>query len=302
MLTRKRTTINFEGNEIRALVTRRNKVVAWQSIKIPQEGMSHGLIEDTSAAAEVIQALIKEVKGSKTNLVSCISGQRAVHRVMRIPDIPEHLLEETIERKARQEFAIPVDETDLFWRIITRADNQILLYVLAIPRVIIDQQVEIFAKAKIKPRVMDIKALALQRLINKNTALIVNLEESSMEVIIIVNHIPLLVRTIPLDSGDLTGEAKVDLLSQELARTVKYYNESNKKNKLSDDTPIYLSGALFSTANIDARLGEGSNLIERFQSRTPFPLKPPRTELDLPEKFPLLRYAVNLGLTIKKSK
>lgn len=253
-------------------------------------------------AAEAIQALIKEIKGSKNNLVACISGQRSVHRVMRIPDIAEHLLEETIERKARQEFAIPVDETDLFWRIITRSDNQILLYVLAIPRMIIDQHVEILRKAKIKPRVMDIKALALHRLVNQETTLIVNLEEFSMEVIIIVNHIPLLVRTIPLDSGDLTGEAKVDLLSQELARTVKYYNESNKTNRLPEDTPIYLSGALFSTASIEARLGQETNLIERFQSRTPFPLKPPKSDMVLPRKFPLLRYAVNLGLVKKAAK
>jgi hypothetical protein len=302
LFTRKRTTINFEGNEIRALVTRRNKVIAWQTQKLPLEEAGQGLISDTSAAADAVLAMLKDIKGSKTNLVTCISGQRAVHRVMRVPEIPERMLEETIERKARQEFAIPVDDTDLFWRIINRADNQILLYVLAIPRVIIDQHVEILAKAKIKPRIMDIKALALQRLVNQNTALIANLEVSSMEVIIVVNHIPLLVRTIPLDSGDLTGEAKVDLLSQELARTVKYYNESHKNNRLPEDTPIYLSGALFSTLSVEARLGEGTNLIERFQARTPFPLKPPKSPLELPDKFPLLRYAVNLGLAIKASK
>ena len=302
MFKRKRTSINFEGNEIRALVTRGNKVIAWQTQKLPLEETGQGLISDTSAAAEAVLAMIKDTQGSKRNLVTCISGQRAVHRVMRVPEIPERMLEETIERKVRQEFAIPVDETDLFWRIITRVDNQILLYVLAVPRVIIDQHVEILAKAKIKPRVMEIKALALQRLVNQSTALIVNLEESSMEVIIVINHIPLLVRTIPLDSGNLTGEAKVDLLSQELARTVKYYNESNKKNRLPDDTPIFLSGALFSAKSVEARLNEESNLIERFRTRTPYPLKAPKPTLDLPEKFPLLRYAVNLGLAIKTSK
>ncbi len=37
-----------------------------------------------------------------------------------------------------------------------------------------------------------------------------------MGVIIVVNLIPILVRTIPLETGDLTDEAKIDLLSQEL--------------------------------------------------------------------------------------
>ena len=264
--------------------------------------MSQGLIKNTTAAADIIKSTIKELKGSRANLVSCISGQRAVHRIMRIPEIPENLLEETIQRKARQEFAIPVDDSDLSWRIITRSDNQILLYVLAVPRSIVDQHVEILKIANIKPRVMDIKALALQRLVNQDTALIVNLEEASMDVIIIVNHIPLLIRTIPLDTGDLTGEAKIDLLSQELARTTKYYNESNKKNRLPEDTPLYLSGALFSSVGLAARLEEGTNLIGRFQARTSYPLKRPESDLNLPEKFPLLRYAVNLGLALKNSK
>jgi len=302
LFKRKRTTINFEGNEIRFLVARSNKVIAWKSRKIPPEQMSQGLIQNKAAAAEIIKSTIKEIKGSRANLVSCISGQRAVHRIMRIPEIPENLLQETIQRKARQEFAIPVDDTDLSWRIITRSDNQILLYVLAVPRSILDQHVEILKAANIKPRIMDIKALALQRLVNQDTALIVNLEEASMDVIIIVNQIPLLIRTIPLDTGDLTGEAKIDLLSQELARTTKYYNESNKNNRLPEDTPIYLSGALFSAVGLEARLEEGTNLIGRFQARTSYPLKRPQSDLELPEKFPLLRYAVNLGLALKSSK
>ncbi len=302
MFNKKRTTINFEGNEIRFLVLRGKKVLAWQSRKLPPEHMSQGMIHNTKAAANIIRTGIKETKGSRNNLITCVSGQRAVHRIMRIPDIPDKMLDETIERKARQEFAIPIEDTDLSWRIITRSDNQILLYVLAVPKVVIDTQVQALQEAKIKPRVMDIKALALQRLVNQANTLIVNLEEYSMDVIIVVNHIPVLIRTIPLDTGELTGEAKVDLLGQELARTTKYYNESNKKNRLADDTPVYICGALFSSTDLESRLEDKTNLIERFQLRTPYPLKPPKSNLDLPDKFPLLRYAVNLGLAIKGNK
>lgn len=302
MFNKKRTTISFEGNEVRFLVVRGNKVLAWQSRKVQPEIMSQGLIHDPEAVGELIKSAIKEIKGSKTNLVTCVSGQRAVHRIMKIPDIPEKLLEETIERKARQEFAIPIEETDLSWNIISRSENQIILYVLAVPKLVLNTQVEALRQAKIKPRIIDIKALALQRLIDQENALIVNLEDYSMDVIIIVNHIPVLIRTIPLDTGDLTGEAKVDLLGQELARTTKYYNESNKLNRLSDETPLYLTGALFSSRELDARLDDQTSLIERLQLRTTYSLRPPKTSLILPEKFPLLRYATNLGLALKNNK
>ena len=107
---------------------------------------------------------------------------------------------------------------------------------------------------------------------------------------------------MPLDSGELTPEAKADLLAQELARTTKYYNESNKTNRLPESTPVYISGALFSSSDLESRLESAESLIERFQSKTTYSLQRPQTDLLLPEKFPLLRYAVNLGLGTKSTK
>lgn len=300
MFKKKITTICFEGSEIRTLTVRGSKVIGWQTRSLAPEDMSLGTVHNPNNAAKVIKSSLLDLKASKRNLVSAVPGNRSVHRIIRIPVIPEKMLAETIERKARQEFAIPIEDTDLSWQVISQRDNHLIIYVLAVPKLIIDQQVAALKEAGIRPKVMDIKPLALSRLSDQETAIIVNLEHHSMDVIINVNHIPILVRSIPLDSGDLTGEAKVDLLGQELARTTKYYNESHKMNRLSQDTPIFLSGALFSSRGGDAVLEDNQSLIERLSLRTPYPLKPPPTGLVLPAKFPLLTYATNLGLAVKK--
>ena len=302
MFKRKKTTLSFEGNEIRFLVLKGEKVQSWETREFPTDQMSQGLVQNTDAISTVIQSTLKEIKAPRKNVVTSITGQRSVHRIMRIPNIHKNLLEETIRRKAKQEFAIPIEETDLSWQIITKNDNQIILYVLAVPNVIIDNQVEVLQAANIKTKLMDIKPLALQRLVNQKTSIIVNLESYSMGVIIIMNHIPILVRTIPLESGNLTAEAKVDLLSQELARTSKYYNESNKNNRLPEDTIVYLTGKLFDIPQLDLRLEEGPNLVERLQSRTPYTVQLPKPSLVIPENFPVASYAVNMGLALKKSR
>lgn len=299
MFKRKITTINFEGNQIRFLVLQGDTIHSWHTRKIPTELMSQGQIHNTDTIGNVIAATIKDLKGSRRNVVSSVTGQRSVHRIMRIPNIQDKLLEETIRRKAKQEFAIPIDETDIHWRVLSRTKNQIILYVLAVPNTIVDQQVKALKAAKIKPRVMDIKPLALQRLINKPSGIIVNLEVYSLGVIIIINNIPILVRSVPLETGNLTAEAKVDLLGQELARTAKYYNESNKNNRLPEETIVYLTGELFDSSQIDARLDESSDLAARLQSRTPYSVQFPEGPYPLPEKFPLPTYAVNLGLALK---
>ena len=189
----------------------------------------------------------------------------------------DKLLEETIRRKTKQEFAIPLDENDIHWRILSRSDNQLILYVLAVPKIIIDSQVAALKAAKIKAKFLDIKPLALQRMVNQETSIIVNLESFSLDVIIIVNHIPILVRSVPLETGNLSEEAKLDLLSQELARTVKYYNESNKTNRLPEDTGVYLTGQLFDKSQISSRLEVKPDLAGRLKSRTPFSVKYPKS-------------------------
>jgi len=296
------TTINFEGSEIRFLVVRDGKVHSWRTKKIPPELMNQGLIQNPGSVGKIIQTTLKELKAPKRVMVTSVTGQRSVHRIMRIPNIQDKLLEETIRRKAKQELAIPVDEADLSWRIIDRANNQIVLYLLAIPKAIIDRHVETLRAAKIKPKIMDIKPLALQRVVNKRTSIIVNLESFSMSVIIVVNHIPILVRTIPLETGNLTNEAKIDLLSQELARTVKYYNESNKSNPLPQKTAIYLTGELFDYPRLELRLEEGPNLAERLRSRTPYNITLPKPPLEIPPKLSTAKYAVNLGLALKNTR
>ena len=264
--------------------------------------MAQGLIHDPATIANIIQSTLRKLKAPKRNVITSVTGQRSVHRIMRIPNIHDNLLEETINRKAKQEFAIPIDETDISWRILGRSDNQIVLYVLAIPNHIIDQQVKALRAAKIKPKLMDIKPLALQRVVNQETAIIVNLESYSLGVIIIVNHIPILVRTVPLETGDLTAEAKADLLSQELARTVKYYNESNKNNRLPEETIIYISGNLFEIRQLEARLEETTNLTNRLQERTPYTVRLPIPPFSIPPQLPVAKYAVNLGLALKSRK
>ena len=302
MFKKRITTINFEGNEIRFLVTRGNKVKSWKSSTVPLEIMNQGLILHPATVSKVIQSTLKKLRAPKRNVVTSVTGQRSVHRIMRIPNIPDNLLDETIIRKVKQEFAIPIDETDISWRMIGRSKNEIVLYVLAIPNNIIDHLVISLRNAKIKPNQMDIKPLALQRVINQKTAIIVNLESYSLGVIIIVNHVPILVRSVPLETGGLTVEAKVDLLSQELARTIKYYNESNKNNRLPENTGVYISGKLFDLQRLEARLDETTNLSERLQTRTPYPVHLPKPPFPIPPQLPLGKYAVNLGLALKTRK
>ena len=301
MFRKKITTLSFEGSEIRCLTARGKEVTSWRSIPVAPEMMDRGVIHDPAAVGRTIDKILTTVKASKRNLVTCVTDQRTVHRIMAIPVIKENLLEEAIRRKAKQEFAIPIENTDLSWRIIREANNQYYLYVLAVPKIVIDRQMEALQETGLKPKLMDAKPLAVLRAVDRESALIVNLEPHSMAVYIIVNQIPVIVRTIPLDSGEISKEAKLDLLSQELARTTKYYNETNKKNRLPEKTPLFLTGKLFDAPALEDRLSNFTSLADRLQQKTAYPVQLPQPPLDYPEELPLAEFTVNLGLVRKIS-
>jgi hypothetical protein len=218
---------------------------------------------------------------------------------MTLPDIKENLLEEAIQRKAKQEFPTPAHETDFAWKIVRRSNNEVTLYVLAIPKIIIDQQIETLRRIRIKPKVMDAKPLALMHAVNKDRCIIVNLEDYSIAVILVVNHLPAIVRTIPLENEELTKEAKLNLLSQELARTTKFYNESHKAHPLPEKTLVFPTGEHFEYPRYEERLLKSPTILNRLEISTPYPIQTPDPPLTYPEDLPIADYAVNLGLAVK---
>ncbi|MDZ7843605.1 MAG: pilus assembly protein PilM [Anaerolineales bacterium] len=299
LFTRKTTTLNFEGNTIRCLTLKGDQIQSWDKLTFSSEQMSQGLVHQPPIVSKQLDRLLDKTDADRRNVFTSVTDHRSVHRILILPAIDEKLLDETIQRKAKQEFALPLDEVDISWKIVNRSENKLRLYVLAVPKQIIDRQMSTLQNSKIKPRMMDAKPLALMQAVNRRQALIINLENYSMAVIIIVAGVPVIVRTVPLESGELTREAKLDLLHQELARTTKFYNESNKQNRLPEDTPLFPTGALFDTQPVEERLEETISLITRLQERTPYPIKSLHPPLSFPSQLPLGEYAVNLGLAVK---
>lgn len=299
VFSRKLTTLNFEGSTIRILTVKGDQVQAWHTLNIPHEHMSQGLVHHPPAVAKLLSSAVKKIQASTRKVITSVTDQRSVHRLLVLPAIDEKLLDETVRRKAKQELAIPIDEVDLSWRIVNRSKDKYQMYVLAIPKQIIDRQVLTLQQIGAKPNRMTPKPLALMRVINRRQALIINLEEHSMAVAIVVAGIPVIVRTVPLESGELSREAKLDLLVQELARTTKFYNESNKQNRLPEDTPLFPTGALFETLAVEERLEESESLLTRLQERANYPVKSYQPHLNAPVQLSLTTYAVNLGLALE---
>jgi hypothetical protein len=164
------------------------------------------------------------------------------------------------------------------------------VYVLAVPRDAIDRQVETLAAAGLRPAAMDVKPLALARLLDKESGILLNLEEHSLSVLVIQDSLPVVSRTVPFGIGRSAAEARLELLLQELSRTTKFYNEGHREAPIDPSDALYATGELFDTPEF----------LEALARRHTGPVVVPAGPLPQPDDLPLATYSVNLGLATKK--
>lgn len=291
MLGKKIITLDFDGRDIRLLITKGNKVLRWASVTVPPDLMHQGLIKEPQRMGAGLTRFLSTHKASKRGIITSVTGHRSVSRLLTLPAIKPDLLEDAVRRKAKQEMPLPLEETYLSWQVMGQEDSQLQIYTLAVPRLIIDRHIETLRAAKIKLGSMDIKPLALVRAVAKSDAIIINLEEQGLGVIIVQNGVPVLIRSMPQTSEKAEIDSAIERLSLELSRTTQFFNESHRENSLGEDTVVYMTGAPFDLEQ--AR--------EAFASRISFSVEIPMPPMLWPKDFPLSTYIANLGLAMKRA-
>ena len=289
-MVRKVGTIDFDGRIIRLLVTKGEEILHWASATVSGELMNQGLILKPEEMADEIQRLLGSNDVPRRRFVTSLTGHRAASRVLTLPKVKSKFLDEAVRRKAKQEMPLPMDETYLSWHAIGAENGQIRVYAFAVPRIVIDRQIETLKAAKLKPRAMDLKPLALARAVEDSNCIIASLEDQSAGVVLVVNGTPEIIRSVPQTAEEAGPEERVEKLAQELSRTVQFYDEGHRENPLDPDTKVYATGLLL----------EGEKIRDLLAARTPYEVVLPAPSMQLPEEFPIATFSANLGLAKKR--
>jgi len=150
--------------------------------------------------------------------------------------------------------------------------------------------VQTLEEAGIEPYIMDLKPLALARAANRGDALIVDLEPDCFDIVLVANGILIIIHTITPKGEGASLEDNIRRLTDELSKTVRFYNSSHPENLLGPSTPLLLTGELSSDAT-------ASKLV---QAEIEYPVEPLVPPLEFPTDLPIALYAANMGLALKK--
>ena len=228
----------------------------------------------------------------KQQTMVSIPGNRALFNTISLPKPKDSLVGEAVEREARRQLSIEPGQAYLFWQAFrTTKEKQDFLSV-AVLKHDYDRTYNLLKGANLKPRLWDLKPLALVRAVGKERAIILDLERDSVDLILVSQGVPLMVRSMT-DSTDVPHVELARRLAAYVSETLAYY-EGGQNGEMHDvqNSPVVLTGELASDQNLVEEIRAASYVqVEQFHS-----------PLEAPPEFPAASYAAALGLALKNGR
>lgn len=282
-------TLNITANSLRLLSVKGRRVEKWASAPLAPGLVKDGTILEPKEVGAALDTLFKSTKLPKEKVIASLTGLSFTHRILSLPRTKPALLAEAIQRSAKREIPLPLEELYLSWQAINGKQDELDFFVLGVPRNPVDSIVATLKEAGVKSYIIDLKPLALARAASRSEALIVDLESDCFDVILVAGGVPSVIHTIAPRGGEASLEDNIRRLSDELLKTVKFYNTTHPQATLSPDTTILLTGALATDENA-ARL---------IQQETGYPVELLVPPFELPPDLPVAPFVTNIGLALK---
>ena len=290
MFSRSITTLNIETSSARVLSVRGRRVRKWGDVPLTHGAVRDDLVVDPAGVGSAIDGLFRSSKMSKSGVSVSLTGFRSVTRIVTLPKLPATLMKEAIRWTARREMPIPLEELYLSWQVIGTQNTEQTIFLLGTPRSLLDSFYQALQKARIKPRAIELKPLALARLVNRAEAIIIDLETESTSTIILVKGIPEVMHTIVVRPEELLLEERIQKLTDDLSRTVGFYKNAHPEHPLSSETPTFLTGEMVSDPKV----------VDLVQKNIDYPVESPALGVKFSPDLPVPQYAVNIGLALRE--
>lgn len=286
MFGQTKLAISVEGASARALVCNGRSVLRWFDVPLESRCLRNGFLVDVRGFAEAVGAAEKAGGLPRGHVVAAVPGLQHFSRVLRVPKNARKNLGLIVSGEVRRSIPDAERNMQIAWDCLGPKDAlQLAVFVLAVPRQPVVTLIESLAALKLRPKAIDIRPLALARACNQQDAIIGNCENSTLDVVIVRNDIPVAMRSLYLGE-DYDQELVNVRLAEEITRTITHYNSSSQDGLLPADTAVFLSG----------RGARDPAVVEEMVQRPVAEAQPP---FDYPAEFPAREYMVLLGLILK---
>lgn len=289
ILSRRIVAVSIEGTSIRILSAQGGVIDGWASVPFNPQFLRGGAVHDSHSLGQILRDALE--KGHfKGKLGTALTGLGSASRVLTLPSGAKANLTQVVNREARRLVGSNPEVNYLFWAPIADKGAQLRVFAVSTPKEPLDALEGTFKEAHTRLAFIDLSPLALVRAVNQKDAVIASGESNCVELVVVVDDVPLLVRSVFLGEGSAQSlDYASSRLVEEMGRTLAFYNDVHRDSPLDAAIPIYLAGEL---ALSEAIAGDVARATGRAVRALEVPLNCP-PELDVP------LYATNIGLLLK---
>ena len=292
-MAKRATTLFIRDTGINLLVMKGDKAEKWASLPLEPGLVSQGLIADEARVAEKVRQLFKDTGAQTNNVIVALSGHDSLYRIMTLPELPDAVLPEAIRREAKRTIPTPLDEAYFsYQRLATVTKGESRIFLATYPRNLVDALIRTLRQAGIRPHVMDLAPLALCRIPDVPRAIIVNARLDHLDVMVISDRLPQVIRRLVLPGEAESLEERLPLIAEEFNRTLAFYNSGHMETPLDTSVPVFVCGDL----------AEKQETWLPVVSNAAYPLSVLPTPVEIPEGLNANEFMVNIGLGLKETR
>jgi Tfp pilus assembly PilM family ATPase len=280
-------TLDIDGGNIRLLEMKGDVVRKWADA-------TFALDEDEGNTVKALGAAVKQLMASSgikaKKVIVSLSGRYTISRLLlqsQLPPAPT--TDEAVMEIAGDIVPLPDYRRYMSWQTLQAGDSEPLILAVAAPREVIDTEVQALKTVGIDPHVVELRAMALTRLVSQAEALVLNIDPTSFDIIVKAKGVPEVMRTIPWRRDGLSPEDVVEYIATSLETTVDFHNTHHVEEQLGPETPLFVTG----------QVAMDIEMMERLRQRLGYPFEPMMSPLKHPAALPVSQYAVNLGLALR---
>jgi type IV pilus assembly protein PilM len=200
------------------------------------------------------------------------------------------MLAEAVRREAGRVLPVSLNELYLAYQRIPGSATETRVFVVAYPRRSVDILIKTLLAAGVKTKVLDLAPLALTLSVNESKAIIADVRLDSLNIIILTERVPQVIRSLILQSETKTLSENMPTITEEFSRTIAFYNSSHPQDTLSAEVPVFVSGDLATEPGMWKSLVGGLNY-----KVTILP-----SAIQYPKELPASEFAINLALAAKQ--
>ena len=287
-MAKQHISLYIDDASISVLASKGRQPQKWATAALDQGLIREGVVQDQQAVAAKIKELWRSSRILRRKVTVGISGLNCLYQMLLLPELPENLRSEAIAREAAHSLGIPLEGVYLSWQVLSVEHGQMKVYLGVVPKDKVDSIMATLKVAGLRAAAMDIKPLCLARVSNEPRAIIVDTCQDAMDIVVLGEGIPEVVRSLQVAPEMSQGE-RIAVLRSELERSVSFYNAAHLDKPIDLTVPILVSGDLVEQDSDKASLaGPRERPVRDMES--------PLTEL---EGFNPGRYATCIGLALK---